>query len=267
LELNIHQKILSEIAALAADGAEEECDYAQDTISTKLHETEDEVADAENSAAENDVAKDADLVHSERVFMPASRVHCNIGFGELVINFPDARVATSYDTLLPTLIGIVKDIPRVDFDKSLYWQGKGLTCVHTSFSTEWSLPDQLTYSTVSALLRVAAAHPEAVNPATEAIVSLVAELRGRIDRESSLDVLTQIIPALHGFYRAVISTSFPWTYKHWHALTVQLSTVCAPAVVDRLNNLLGDIMQKESADEDTVHFLHTFLGRYLSRGR
>ncbi|KAL1668533.1 hypothetical protein GGF50DRAFT_96468 [Schizophyllum commune] len=254
LELNIHQKILSEIAALAADEGEEECDYAQDAISTKLQEAEVEDADADGEAKANGHFNGSEVAHQERVFMPATRVHCNIGFGELVINFPDGRIASSIDTILPTLIGIAKDIPRVDFDKSLYWQ-------------EWSLPDQLTYSTVSALLRVAAAHPEAVTPATEAIISLVTDLRARIDRESSLDILTQIIPALHGFYRAVTTTSFPWTYKHWHALSAQFATICAPSVVDRLNNLLADIMQKDGPDEHILRFLHTFLARYLSRGR
>ncbi|KAL1709656.1 hypothetical protein EV121DRAFT_194316, partial [Schizophyllum commune] len=171
LELNIHQKILSEIAALAADEGEEECDYAQDTIHTKLQEAEAESAEADSETKTNGDANAAESAQKERVFMPATRVHCNIGFGELVVNFPDGRIASSNDSILPTLIGIAKDIPRVDFDKSLYWQ-------------EWSLPDQLTYSTVSALLRVAAAHPEAVTPATEAIISLVTDLRARIDRES-----------------------------------------------------------------------------------
>ncbi|KAI5900497.1 uncharacterized protein SCHCODRAFT_01055286, partial [Schizophyllum commune H4-8] len=262
LELNIHQKILSEIAALAADEGEEECDYAQETISSKLLEAEVESAEVGSEAKSNGDANGAELAHQERVFMPATRVHCNIGFGELVINFPDSRIASSIDTILPTLIGIVKEIPRVDFDKSLYWQGAEL--MH---KVEWSLPDQLTYSTVSALLRVAAAHPEAVTPATEAIISLVTDLRSRIDRESSLDILTQIIPALHGFYRAVTTTSFPWTYNHWHALSAQFATICAPSVVDRLNNLLADIMQRDGPDEHILRFLHTFLGRYLSRGR
>lgn len=141
MELNIHQKILSEIAALAADEGEEECDYAQETISSKLQEAEVESAEAGSEAKTNGDANGAELTQQERVFMvcswlcrkydptsdcswqPATRVHCNIGFGELVINFPDGRIASSIDTILPTLIGIVKEIPRVDFDKSLYWQG------------------------------------------------------------------------------------------------------------------------------------------------
>ncbi|KAJ7709476.1 hypothetical protein B0H17DRAFT_1155491 [Mycena rosella] len=34
----------------------------------------------------------------------ASRVHCNIAFGELVVNFPEVHIANAIDTLMPALI-------------------------------------------------------------------------------------------------------------------------------------------------------------------
>ena len=69
MELNIHQKILSEIAALAADEGEEECDYAQDTISNRLLEAEVEDANANGEAKANVDANAAELAQKERVFM------------------------------------------------------------------------------------------------------------------------------------------------------------------------------------------------------
>ena len=69
MELNVHQKILSEIAALAADEGEEECDYAQDTISNKLLEAEVEDADADGKVKANGDANAAELAQQERVFM------------------------------------------------------------------------------------------------------------------------------------------------------------------------------------------------------
>jgi hypothetical protein len=53
----------------------------------------------------------------------ASRVHCNIAFGELVVNFSDSHIRNSIDTIVPVLIDILRNIPYTDFDKSLSWQG------------------------------------------------------------------------------------------------------------------------------------------------
>lgn len=84
---------------------------------------------------------------------------------------------------------------------------------------------------------------------------------------SALDILTQLTPALHGLYRAISSTSFQWTTTQWHQLTAHLGGLCVPQVVDRLNHLLVDILQKESADADTLRFVQTFVSRYVSHGR
>jgi phosphatidylinositol 4-kinase len=80
-------------------------------------------------------------------------------------------------------------------------------------------------------------------------------------------VLTQLTPALHGLYRAISSTSFPWTYAQWGRLTSHINTLCFPSVVDRLNRLLVDILQNEDADEHTLKFIQTFVSRYVAQGR
>lgn len=55
---------------------------------------------------------------------PASRVHCNIAFGELVVNFPDIQIDNTIDTLIPVLIDVLRDVPYIDFDKCLSWEGQ-----------------------------------------------------------------------------------------------------------------------------------------------
>ncbi|KAJ7286212.1 hypothetical protein C8J57DRAFT_1496884 [Mycena rebaudengoi] len=222
LELNIHQRILSDIASNVAE-PHEDVSYARDIITSKVQTRADPVEDVNGVSVNGN--GDAHPAGEQRVFMSASRVHCNIAFGELVVNFPEVHITNAIDTLMPALIDVLSDVPYIDFDKCLSWE-------------EWALPDQLVFSTVSALLRI-----------------------------SALDILTQLTPALHGLYRAISSTSFRWTIQQWQQLTAQLGGLCVPGVVDRLNHLLVDILQKDTADEDTLHFVETFVSRYVSRGR
>lgn len=54
---------------------------------------------------------------------------------------------------------------------------------------EWALPDQLVYSTVSALLRMASAHPRYSAAATEAVCAFISDVVNNIktgDREPAL---------------------------------------------------------------------------------
>lgn len=68
-------------------------------------------------------------------------------------------------------------------------------------------------------------------------------------------------------YRAISSTSYNWNITEWENLSAQLSKLCSPAMVDRLNRLLVDILQKENADAETLRFTQTFLSRYVNQGR
>jgi phosphatidylinositol 4-kinase len=217
-------------------------------------------------------------------------VHCNIAFGELVVNFPDTQIAETIDVLMPALVDILDDIPFIDFDKCLSWQGKCRVYVYmkvvsllTYFWTDWALPDQLVYSTVSALLRLSSSHPEYTRQATTAICSFISQTveaikscegdhrpgfyKSYLTFLSAFDVLTQLAPALHGLYRAISSTSFTWTITQWEALSTQLNALCSPAIVDRLNHLLLDIFHKEDIDIPTHRFVQTFVSRYVAQER
>lgn len=83
----------------------------------------------------------------------------------------------------------------------------------------------------------------------------------------ALNVLTQLMPALHGFYRAICSTSYRWTLPQWETLTLYLKSLCSSQTIDRLNHLLVDILQKENADAETLAYVQTFVARYVSQGR
>lgn len=54
-----------------------------------------------------------------RVYMTASRVHCNIAFGELAYNVPSAHAAKT----VAVLVDMLRDIPFFDFEPSLAWEG------------------------------------------------------------------------------------------------------------------------------------------------
>jgi phosphatidylinositol 4-kinase len=217
---------------------------------------------------------------------PASRVHCNIAFGELVTSFPSFHVDNTIDSIVPVLLDILGDVPYIDFDKSLSWEGKQNNPIlpHSAHPVlEWALPDQLVFSTVSALLRISNSHPqyrELSATAINAFISLAAEkimteTRKQAHLQSApkfmynlaLNVLTQLTPAIHGLYRAMISTSFPWTSSQWETLSTQFNILCAPDVVDCLNQLLVDIFRAEELDSGTIQFTQTFVARYISRGR
>ena len=75
------------------------------------------------------------------------------------------------------------------------------------------------------------------------------------------------MPALHGFYRAISSTFYYWTLSQWEALTTHLKILCSPGIIDRLNRLLLDIIQRENADEDTLRYVQTLVARYVAQGR
>jgi phosphatidylinositol 4-kinase len=83
----------------------------------------------------------------------------------------------------------------------------------------------------------------------------------------ALDVLTQIMPSLHGFYRAISSTSFSWSLSQWQTLTLYLRKLCSPSIIDRLNHLAVDILQKENADANTFRHVQTLVSRYVAQGR
>ncbi|TDL24976.1 atypical/PIKK/PI4K protein kinase [Rickenella mellea] len=196
------------------------------------------------------VVSNAEFEEEPRVFMPASRVNCHISFAQLAIHLPDSHVASTFSVL----VEILRDVPYIDFDQCLVWD-------------EWSLPDQLVYTTVSALLRLATAHTEHREAATSSTLEFAARMIELLKSEDPSTLLTQYAPAFHGFYRAIISTSFPWTLDEWNELTGHLNALFAPEVVDRLNSLLIESLNSKEDDHEAAQFIQVFLARYVSFDR
>lgn len=207
LELNIHQQILSDIA-LPAGPTEVEALYAKDLIASKILRSQD-VNDVGGINGSNGSAEPyrpfmvrflslfSTCNVPERI-QSASTAHCNIAFGELVSNFPEEHILSNIDTLVPVLVDLLHDVPRVDFDRSLSWQGEsGITQVpchltlSIKLSIDWALPDQLVFSTASALLRISGNHETHKQVAPTAINSFLEDVVGRLMTENcpSLQIL------------------------------------------------------------------------------
>lgn len=240
LELNIHQRILTDLAAnvAQADQDAEAADIAlvAETIASKVQTVNTE-PDSEDAAL-------------ERVYMTSSRVRCHIGFAELAASLRGAQVVTT----VPILVQILQDVFRIEFDQSFSWD-------------EWALPDQLVYSVVTSLLRIASGDPQFRTTVFEAIINFCQSVVEHLEKGSSFDVLTQFAPSFHGFYRAITSTTFPWTAPEWVGLSAYLNPLFATQTIERLNRLLVDVLQHCADDAERLRYIRTLLSRYVSKGR
>ena len=81
------------------------------------------------------------------------------------------------------------------------------------------------------------------------------------------EILSQFAPAFHGFYRALISTTYRWTPQQWTQLTRNLNPLFDQHSIEALNRLVTDIVQLEETDPEAIQFVTTLLARYVSRGR
>ncbi|TCD70919.1 phosphatidylinositol-4- kinase [Steccherinum ochraceum] len=257
LEFNIHQLILTDLAANIGESKEDahtsEYLTAVDHVTSKV-ETRD-VSEEDSNMKMNGVEVNGMNGNATmpRVFMSNSRIHCNIGFAELAVNLPHAHV----EATVPVLVDILRDIPYIDFDRCFTWDGE-----------EWSQPDQLVFATVSALLRIASLHEDHRATATGAIVKFAEQIVGMLQSGEAEDILAQFAPAFHGFYRSIISIPFAWSLEEWASLSCHLNELFNPAVVDRLNRLLVDALRVvDDADVEKLHFIQTLLARYVTRGR
>ncbi|KAG9226590.1 hypothetical protein CCMSSC00406_0006185 [Pleurotus cornucopiae] len=248
LELKIHQRILSDIASIDQK-SDEDINHAQHLIASKVR-TRATRQDREAGAEDGPKLQQ----ESTRVYMPASRVHCNIAFGELVANFPDDYTRENIGTLIPALVEILGDVPFIDFDKCLSWD-------------DWALPDQLVYAIVSALLTLSNSYPDYRGEVTIAICNFLAGIARGIESSSPVDILTHLAPALHGLYRAISSTPFPWSLSQWQQITKCLNELRGPSIVDKLNHIPTGILRDEDAHSDDLQFIQTFISRYISNGR
>ncbi|PFH54176.1 hypothetical protein AMATHDRAFT_52986 [Amanita thiersii Skay4041] len=243
LELNIHQRILSDLALISGESLED-ASYAQQLVLPRVHKVERQVLDVNGGDK---------FLEEPRVYMSSSSAHCNVAFGDMIVNFPGDYIEGRLEIVLPILVDLLTDIPRIDFDRNLSW-------------IDWSLPDQLVFSTVSALLRITSSQPGHSNQAIAAILSFISATVENIRTSTSLDLLTQLAPELHGLYRAISSTPYPWSITQWKEMTTCLQVLCSQEIVDRLNTLLNTLV-KEDNDPEILQYTQTFLTRYVSQGR
>ncbi|KAI0822734.1 atypical/PIKK/PI4K protein kinase [Trametes gibbosa] len=247
LELNIRQLILSDLAASVGEVKTEAADgsvlSAVDLITSKV-ETRD--VSAEPNGEEHGIDEFAE----DRVFMPNSRVQCNIGFAELAVNLPHAHV----NDTVPVLVDILRDVSYIDFDRCLSWE-------------EWAMPDQLVSITVTALLRIASAYPQHRRSAFDAIINLVKDIVHRFKVADAFDVVTQYAPSFHGLYRAIISIPFDWSPQEWCLLAQHMNQLFEADVVERLDRLPVDALSSIGEDIEKIEFMQTLISRYVSRGR
>ncbi|KAM5531731.1 hypothetical protein V8D89_014580 [Ganoderma adspersum] len=158
------------------------------------------------------------------------------------------------DDIVPVLVDILGDVPYIDFDRCLSWD-------------DWAMPDQLVSTTVTALLKIASAHPKYRQATFDAIVNLVKETIPRFKTEDPFDVLSQYAPAFHGLYRAIISVPFDWSPEEWCTLAQPLNELFYPECIERLNQLSVDALSGSGEDIEKAVFLQTLVSRYVSRGR
>jgi phosphatidylinositol 4-kinase len=130
LELNIRQLVLTDIATNIGkcrhDSSTDDLEPTIELITSKV-ET-------------RDVSSEASQEMDERMFMASgsrlkvwfsdrhdylqstSRIQCNIGFAELAVSLPDGYI----ETTIPVLLDILRDIPHIDFDQCMAWDGEEL---------------------------------------------------------------------------------------------------------------------------------------------
>ncbi|EFI28353.1 atypical/PIKK/PI4K protein kinase [Coprinopsis cinerea okayama7 len=242
LEFNIHQRILSELASKQDDTPGQ--DSSKDLIISKV-----QTRDVSEVSAEGCPEP------TTRVYMSASRVHCNIAFGELVVNFPAIQLGQSIESIMAALLDILRDIPFIDFDPSLSWHG----AVLSEFVIAWGthVRSRLGVSGPASLFYdLCSTSTFFVDQVVDSIASSTAFI-----------ILTQLFPAIHGLYRALISTSYTWTLSHWNTLTLGLQRLCSASAITRLNQLCADIIHKDGLDTEEIFYAQAFLARYTAQGR
>lgn len=111
----------------------------------------------------------------------SSTVHCNIAFGDMLLNAPVAYLELHIDDLLPILIDMLSDIPRTDFERRLSWTGRFAYLTSEMLRlmfhfSEWAASDQLVFSIVSAALRITSSQPRYGDQTVRAIVTFINEM-------------------------------------------------------------------------------------------
>ncbi|KAJ1309818.1 hypothetical protein OPQ81_006583 [Rhizoctonia solani] len=241
LDFNLHQLILTELAQNISDSIDaedpvEEVNEAIELITSKVVTRD--ISESQPNGAE------------PKVFMPASRVNCNIAFGQFASNCPESHV----ESTVTVLIGILRDVPHIDYERTLAW-------------SDWSLPDELVFVTVCALLRLASLHPTYRENVMAAIVTFAEESVKMLGEEPAAEVIIHVSPAFHGLYRAVTATPFPWQLSEWLACSKALASLFSARLVERLNAIVEEFLQRAEEDPALSLYVQTFLARYKANER
>ena len=115
---------------LASSAGKDDLLHVKDLLSSKVGQglQKDEVTSGDIEATETKVFMVRRQLDFGPVFIqstqPASAAHCNIAFGELVINFSDDHISQRIDTIIPVLVDLLNSVAHIDFDQSLSWQGR-----------------------------------------------------------------------------------------------------------------------------------------------
>lgn len=92
---------------------------------------------------------------------------------------------------VPVLLDILRDIPYIDFDHDLTWDGASFLPLEENEALigvlDWSLPDQLAYSTISALLHLANNHQEHRASIIEAILNFTSIVVLHLKKDNGTD--------------------------------------------------------------------------------
>lgn len=146
---------------------------------------------------------------------------------------------------------------------------------------DWALPDQLVFSTVTALLRLAGKSADHRERIVSSVIQMASETVSQMKNGTRklstflkrncyskvvvvITIITHAYPALHGLYRALISTPFQWTIMDWLNLSNVISELLEADIIDRLNNLVADVVQ---LTEENAHIPQTILSRYVGKER
>ncbi|WFD36140.1 1-phosphatidylinositol 4-kinase [Malassezia cuniculi] len=105
-----------------------------------------------------------------------------------------------FNQVVDDLLSLLPTLPDVTFDESIIQH------------EQWAVPDELVYTIIEALLKIATARPDTQTRIHAAIGKLVtsisAQLRGNA---SPHDVAVKHTPLLHGVARVLQDVAYPWT--------------------------------------------------------
>ncbi|ELU44766.1 phosphatidylinositol 4-kinase beta [Rhizoctonia solani AG-1 IA] len=133
--------------------------------------------------------------------------------------------------------------------------------------SDWSLPDELVFVTVCALLRLASLHPSHRANVMAAIVTFAEESVKMLGEEPAAEVIIHVSPAFHGLYRAVTATPFPWELSEWLACSKAFASLFSVRLVERLNAIVEEFLQRADEDPSLSLYVQAFLARYKANER